>query len=206
MEVLWIDLETRIHPNWCYLPFSYSAIAPELCHDVLIDLELKRFLNILEYETSNVTAAIYNNFGTTLGLLTEDLAFNDAIFYDQGVPLCGRISNDGHMLHGVMKAVGKSFNSKVSLVDIPKLFNPKMPPKPGASAYLHDIVLLPYYTLCEIDPERMLSFDSFEYEEQCRKVWNDVTNGYQKFDENNPYLSENKNVSVCGKGLGNAIG
>lgn len=71
--------------------------------------------------------------------------------------ICNFVDNnkEAHMFHSVLKMVGKAFNSNVSLYDIPKLFNPRIPPSDTFGLYNnyrynHDN--FPTYTLCKIAP------------------------------------------------------
>ena len=126
--------------------------------------------------------------------------------YDPDTSCTFDTKNEAKMFHSLLKKVGESFNSHVSLYDIPKLYNPMMPPKPPNKTYeinYHNHAHLPTYTLCEIDPEKLVPFRN---EELCRSIWNNVTNSYESADEMNPYLITDEKVSLCGSGLGQVIG
>ena len=110
------------------------------------------------------------------------------------------------IFHTILKQVGVSFNSKVSLYDIPKLFNPYIPLKPPSQKKIasqsHNHVNLPTYTFCEIGPK---SFIPYLSEDLCRLIWINLTESYGEADKLKLYLMNMKEIAVCGEGLKDKI-
>ena len=161
--------------------------------------------------------AIYSNFGTTLRTMAEfgelsvshppTVSYYDTDFEDIEIAICSFHSMKlVQIFHTILKQVGVSFNSKVSLYDIPKLFNPYIPLKPPSQKKIasqsHNHVNLPTYTFCEIGPK---SFIPYLSEDLCRLIWINLTESYGEADKLNPYLMNMKEIAVCGEGLKDKI-
>ena len=132
--------------------------------------------------------------GLAVTKVLQQAAYDDKIFTG-----CLKATKEDRLFHGMMKEVGKMFNSKVSIFDIPKLFNPNLPPRK------HDNTLRPSFSLCEINQflnRHEVFIQSGQYEE-CYFIWMDAINSYSEI-EKNPYHM--KNAKNCTTDLSNAIG
>ena len=158
----------------------------------------------------------FTNFGSTLKILLgngqldiipykyewirgQDLADNVHVLKKTEGSGCLKETDEDRLFHGILEAVGKMFNSKASLFDIPKLFNPNLPPAKG------DNTLRPSYSLCKIDPSlnrNEVDLDAGDNED-CFFTWRNAIKSYQE-PEKNPYIDENANI--CAEGLSDAIG
>ena len=154
----------------------------------------------------------FANFGTTLKILLGNGQLNIIPYkyeWIRGQDLeaiknaknsgCLKETDEDRLFHGILEAVGKMFNSKVSIFDIPKLFNPNLPPRK------HDNTLRPSFSLCEINQflnRHEVFIQSGQYEE-CYFIWMDAINSYSEI-EKNPYHM--KNAKNCTTDLSNAIG
>lgn len=160
----------------------------------------------------------FANFGSTLKILLGNgkldvipfkyewkrgTAFGDALLankyagkYADG---CLEETDEDRYFHGILKAVSKEFNSQVSIFDIPKLFNPNLPPPKG------DNTLRPSYSLCEINStlNRNEVFLAGGDNENCFFAWSDTINSYDQ-SKQNPY--NNADAKICARGLSDAIG
>ena len=172
-----------------------------------------RFLVNVYHFNQDVFSA---NFGSTLKILLGNGQLNiipykyewirgldlAAIFnamINSGVSGCLKETDEDRLFHGILEAVGKMFNSKVSLFDIPKLFNQNLPPAKG------DNTLRPTYSLCKIDDSLIrneFDLDSGDYED-CFFTWRKAIKSYHE-PEKNPYVNEK--ADNCAKGLSDAIG
>ena len=154
----------------------------------------------------------FANFGTTLKILLGNGQLNIIPYkyeWIRGQDLeaiknaknsgCLKETDEDRLFHGILEAVGKMFNSKVSLFDIPKLFNPNLLPFKG------DNTLRPSYSLCKIDPslnQLEADLDAGDIED-CFFSWHNAIKSYHE-PKKNPYV--NKNADICAKGLSDAIG
>ena len=160
----------------------------------------------------------YNNFGSSLKVLlgngkleiipfkyewtrAQDIGQTLSALKYLGIYADGCLeeTDEDRYFHGMLKAVGKKFNSKVSIFDIPKLFNPNFHPPKG------DNTLRPSYSLCKINSSlnrNEVLLDSGE-NEKCFDTWSTAIKSYDE-PENNPYNDQNANI--CAKGLSDAVG
>ena len=195
--------DPNYHKNWQVPELIFNFIDVKKS-DTKVQEMLVGFSNF----TKNDIDTISVNFGTSLRMLAKYA--NLGVISPPKIPekSCTFDSaKDAQTFHDILKLVGLSFNSKVSLYDIPKLFNPLMPPKPSnqlITKTTHNLDNLPSYSLCEIDPTHHITLKS---EELCRSVWVNLTSSLGKENSNlNPYLTDNENVAACGPGLEQNIG
>ena len=198
--------------SWTFYTFQVNLFQTYLdfCGEDIYDIIHEDIWSFIDRAYHFNLEAIYSNFGTTLRTMEQ---FGELSVYHQPYnhyvgdveDLCTSFDSVKfiQMFHTLLKQVGVSFNSKISLYDIPKMFNPYIPLKPPSKAnYHHNHVNLPTYTLCEIGPE---SFIPYLSEDLCRSVWINLTESYGEADKLNPYLINMKEIAKCGEGLKNQI-
>ena len=116
-------------------------------------------------------------------------------------------SKEDDFFHDQLKAVAKSFGGKVSMFDVPRLFDPDLPKLPVHVCYWTDICAT--NTFCLIDPYVFVprQTPTEVRTDSCAKIWKNCSTSScigQEIDKN-PYQMEQKN-SICGHGLGEKIG
>ena len=157
---------------------------------------------------------LFHNLGTTLRILSDFGKLQvtpQKCLNSYGCIMICEFDDmiDVQVLHGIMRKVGEMFDARVSIYDIPKLFNPKIPDLPpvqesgavSAYAYIHE--QFPTYTLCK----HGISIPLLGSEDTCRSIWNKVSDNFNGANKtNNPYLANDEDKQLCGPGLGNSIG
>ena len=117
---------------------------------------------------------------------------------------CIKESSEDKAFHGMLAKVSTAFGANISMFDIPKMFNPRMP-----GIYL-DPQIVPIYTLCQTEPRRPLLVQNLQALnligdlDDCSKYWQAFISDSENLAIMNPYLlPKGEYLSMCGHGLGN---
>ena len=203
-EVILNFIDINSNPNDEKVKMLVSGLSnfTDTVLDSYVSLKEKNTVDTFKIET------IFANLGTSMRMLSEfgnlQVTSLDGFLISESTGTCKfESAKDAQIFHCMMKSIGKFFNTHVSLYDVPKLFNLRIPPSPPSSFYvvpIHNHAHLPTYTLCDIDPKSLVP--SLETE-HCRNVWMNITNDFQGTSVSNPNMI---NDDVCGSGLNEHIG
>ena len=113
---------------------------------------------------------------------------------------CVLQSEEDKAFHGILEKIAeKELNTKVSIYDIPMIFDSRMPENsPNYYNY-------PTYTLCQLEPKtRALVqnplYSAYGFPNNCSIDWQNYIEDSRSFA--NPYKIED---NVCAQGLGNHV-